>query len=67
MISMKESCCARPRRWESDFVHRVLWHCLRRGACVVVLPVALVQRGYFQPARMMCKPQTEATVTKGSQ
>jgi hypothetical protein len=67
MRSMKESCCARPRCWESDFVHRVFWHCLRRGAYVVVLQAALVQRGYFQPARMMCKPQTEATVTEGRQ
>jgi hypothetical protein len=33
----------------------------------VVPLVALFQRDYFQPSRMMCKPQTEATVTEGGQ
>jgi hypothetical protein len=38
-----------------------------RGARVVVPLVALFPCDYFQPVWMMCKPQTEATVTKGSQ
>ena len=67
MISLKESFCARFRCSESDFVPRVFWHCLHRGPCFVVPLVALFQRDYFQPAWMMCKPQTEATVTEGGQ